>query len=146
MTTQVVNTRIKLLNSTLAVIEAANPVLLSGERWLERHATTGAFTGRSKTGLDGVLQPDESITGTPFNSLPFDPAPGGSGPGGAGTTNLSIAGRNETRLFIASDTGEDAELLSATAEFAGLQSAADKAKVDASTSVALSAGLAIALG
>jgi hypothetical protein len=62
-----VNYRIRLLFSTLALIEAENPVLLEGETWTEKDAGTGQSTGRRKVG-DGV---------TAFTSLPFEP--GGSG-------------------------------------------------------------------
>jgi hypothetical protein len=65
-----VNYRIRLLFSTLALIEAENPVLLEGETWTEKDASTGQSTGRRKVG-DGV---------TVFTSLPFEP--GGSGGSG----------------------------------------------------------------
>ena len=71
--------RIRQLFSTLAVVTASNPVLLEGERWNEKHATTGRFTGRAKTG-DGVVAGNgTTITGTAFNDLPFDPGNGGTG-------------------------------------------------------------------
>ena len=65
--------RIRQLFSTLAVAIASNPVLLEGEKWLEKDATTLCATGRSKTG-DGILSADKAtVTGTAFNDLPFDP-------------------------------------------------------------------------
>jgi hypothetical protein len=65
--------RIRQLFSILAVATASNPVLLEGEKWLEKDATTLRATGRSKTG-DGILSADKAtITGTAFNDLPFDP-------------------------------------------------------------------------
>jgi len=70
------STRVRQLFSTLAAVTASNPVLLEGEKWNEKDATTGRATGRSKTG-DGVVSADKTtITGTAFNDLPFDP--GGS--------------------------------------------------------------------
>jgi hypothetical protein len=68
-----VDTRIQQLFSTLSVIATANPVLLEGEKWMEKDVVTGRATGRTKTG-DGVLVGDV-ITGTNFASLPFDPVP-----------------------------------------------------------------------
>ena len=117
--------RIRQLFSTLAVATASNPVLLEGEKWLEKDATTLRATGRSKTG-DGVLSADKTtIIGTAFNALPFDP--GGSG---GSATDLSVTARTETGFTIASSTGEDAPIPVATASLAGLESAADKAKLD----------------
>lgn len=117
--------RVQQLFSTLAVAVASNPVLLEGEKWLEKDAITLRATGRSKTG-DGVLSTDKTtITGTAFNDLPFDP--GGSG---NGTTDLSVISRTATGLTIASSTGEDAAIPLATTGLAGLESAADKAKLD----------------
>lgn len=69
--------RVRQLFSTLAVVTASNPVLLEGERWHEKSATTGRFTGRTKTGDGVVTSGGTTITGTAFNDLPFDP--GGSG-------------------------------------------------------------------
>ena len=63
--------RVRLPFSTLALIEAEDPVLLEGEQWTERDASTGQTTGRRKVG-DGV---------TAFTSLPFEPAAGGGGSG-----------------------------------------------------------------
>lgn len=56
--------RVRLLFSTLTVAEAENPVLLEGEVWTEKDASTGHSTGRRKVG-DGV---------TAFTSLPFEPS------------------------------------------------------------------------
>jgi len=73
------STRVRQLFSTLAAATASNPVLLEGEKWNEKDATTGRATGRSKTG-DGVVSADKTtITGTAFNDLPFDPGTGGGG-------------------------------------------------------------------
>jgi len=74
VTVQVVTTRVKQLFATLAAAAAANPVLLEGEVWIEKNASTGRSTARRKVG-DGVLV-GETITGTPFNDLPFEPTPG----------------------------------------------------------------------
>ncbi len=77
MTVQVVTARVKQLFATLAVVAAANPVLLEGEVWIEKDGGTGRSTGRRKVG-DGVLV-GEVITGTAFNDLPFEPSAGGGG-------------------------------------------------------------------
>ena len=77
MTVQVVTARVKQLFATLAAAAAANPVLLEGEVWIEKNASTGRSTGRRKVG-DGVLV-GEVITGTAFNDLPFEPSAGGGG-------------------------------------------------------------------
>jgi hypothetical protein len=71
--------RVRQLFSTLATATASNPVLLEGEKWNEKDATTGRATGRSKTGDGVVTGGGTTITGTAFNDLPFDP--GGSGGG-----------------------------------------------------------------
>ena len=76
-TCQAQSTRVRQLFSTLAAVTASNPVLLEGEKWQEKDAITGLFTGRTKTGKDGVVTgtaPNQTITGTAFNSLPFDPS------------------------------------------------------------------------
>lgn len=119
--------RVRQLFSTLATASAANSILLEGEKWHEKDATTLRATGRSKTG-DGVLvgtAPNQTINGTAFNDLPFDP--GGSG---SGTTDLSVISRTATGLTVASSTGEDAAIPLASADLAGLESAADKAKLN----------------
>ena len=77
MSVQVVTARVKQLFATLATVAAANPVLLEGEVWIEKDASTGRSTGRRKVG-DGVLV-GETITGTAFNDLPFEPSAGGGG-------------------------------------------------------------------
>jgi len=67
------------LFSTLADATSANIVLLEGEKWQEKDAATGLFTGRTKTGKNGVLSADKTtITGTAFSDLPFDPSGGGA--------------------------------------------------------------------
>ena len=81
MTVQVVTARVKQLFATLATVAAANPVLLEGEVWIEKDASTGRSTGRRKVG-DGALVGD-AITGTAFNDLPFEP--GGALPAHAST-------------------------------------------------------------
>jgi hypothetical protein len=53
--------------------------------------------------------------------------------GGGGNTNLSTANNTATSIDIVSDTGADATLGSATTSLAGLQSAADKTKLDGIT-------------
>jgi hypothetical protein len=71
--------RIQQRFSTLAAITATNPILLEGEVWTEKDASTGRSTGRRKVG-DGVIGAGDVITGTAFNSLPFEPTAGvGSG-------------------------------------------------------------------
>lgn len=49
---------------------------------------------------------------------------------GAGVANLSIANRGAATLDVASDTGTDATIPAATGALSGLQSAADKTKLD----------------
>ena len=53
------------------------------------------------------------------------------GPGGSTATNLSVGSRDADSLEIESDTGTNAEVPAASASLAGLQSAADKTKLDA---------------
>ena len=53
-----------------------------------------------------------------------------SGTGGGGATNLAIANRDADSLEVTSDTGTDAEIPATTTALAGLQSAADKTKLD----------------
>lgn len=55
--------RVRQLFATLAQMTSTNPVLLEGEQWTEKDATTGHSTGRRKVG-NGT---------TAFNSLPFEP-------------------------------------------------------------------------
>lgn len=118
--------RVTLLFTTLAVATAANWVLVEGEVWREKHATTGRFTGRSKTG-DGIVSADKAtITGTAFNDLPFDP----TGTGGSGSTDLSLGTRTATELVIASSSGEDVTLPAATEALAGLMTGASQAKLN----------------
>jgi hypothetical protein len=88
MAIQVFTGRLRQRFSTLAVITEVNPILLEGEVWIEKHATTGRSTGRRKVG-DGVVSGD-TITGTAFDDLPFEPGgagsegpPGPEGPAGA---------------------------------------------------------------
>ena len=69
--------RVRQLFSTLAAATTSNPVLLEGERWHEKSATTGRFTGRTKTGDGVVTGGGATITGTAFIDLPFDPSTGG---------------------------------------------------------------------
>ncbi len=123
-----INTRIRTLFATLSAMTTANTVLLEGELWTEQDAGTGQSTGRRKVG-DGV---------TAFNSLPFEPS--------ASATDLSITNRGASTLDINSSTGADVTVPAATGSLAGLMSASDKTKVDASASIGLAAGLAIALG
>ena len=51
--------------------------------------------------------------------------------GGGGATNLAVASRAATSLDVTSSTGTDATVPSATTALAGLESAADKTKLDA---------------
>jgi hypothetical protein len=51
---------------------------------------------------------------------------------GSGETNLSIENRTDETLDVASDTGTDATIPKATTSLAGLMSAADKVRLDAS--------------
>lgn len=72
MTTQVIKVRLKQLFSTLAVAQDENQILLEGEVWNEKDASTGRSTGRRKIG-DGVITANDVIIGTAFNDLPFEP-------------------------------------------------------------------------
>jgi hypothetical protein len=97
-------------------------------------------------GAEGVVGPLPLGSGLSIVNGFLVATGGGGGGGTSAPTNLSVTGRTAAGLTIASSTGADAEVPLATAELAGLQSAADKAKIDTSASVALSAGLVIALG
>ena len=57
----------------------------------------------------------------------------GTGPGGTSETNLAVANRGATTLQVTSSTGTDATIPAATAALTGLQSAADKTKLDSIT-------------
>jgi hypothetical protein len=76
MTIQVFQGRLRQRFSTLAVITAVNPILLEGEVWIEKDATTGRSTGLRKVG-DGQVS-GNVITGTTFNDLPYEPSGAGS--------------------------------------------------------------------
>jgi len=118
-------TLIVLRHSTEALAIQQNFKLLKGEVWRETDST-GYPTGRSKTGVDGQVV-NNVIVGTAFVDLPFDP----TGPGGTSApTNLTVIDRTATSLKIASSTGGDAEVPLASPNLAGLESAADKAKLD----------------
>ena len=73
------------------MIEAANPILLEGEVWIEKDPSTGRSTGRRKVG-DGQVSGDV-ITGTAFNDLPFEPGVGGVGSGDVVGPSISVDGR-----------------------------------------------------
>jgi hypothetical protein len=60
-------------------------------------------------------------------------------------TSTDLSYNAATRL-LSSSTGTDVTLPEATTSLPGLMAAADKAKVDTAASIALAAGLAIALG
>jgi hypothetical protein len=91
MAIQTFTGRIRQRFSTLAVIEAANPILLEGEVWIEKDPSTGRSTGRRKVG-DGQVSGDV-ITGTAFNDLPFEPGVGGVGSGDVVGPSISVDGR-----------------------------------------------------
>jgi hypothetical protein len=122
--------RLRQLFSTLAAVTVSNPVLLEGEKWQEKDAVTSLFTGRTKTGKDGVVSgtaPNQTITGTAFNDLPFDPGGGG----GSGTVT-SVTGTAP----ISVATGTTTPVISigaATTSAAGSLSATDKVKLDSIT-------------
>jgi len=112
------STRVRQLFSTLAAVTASNPVLLEGEKWNEKDATTGRATGRSKTG-DGVVSADKTtITGTAFNDLPFDPGTGGAslsdatpqalGTAAAGTASTGSRSDHRHAMPTAAQVGADA--------------------------------------
>jgi len=114
------STRVRQLFSTLAAVTASNPVLLEGEKWNEKDATTGRATGRSKTG-DGAVSgavPNQTITGTAFNDLPFDPGTGGAslsdatpqalGTAAAGTASTGSRSDHRHAMPTATQVGADA--------------------------------------
>lgn len=114
------STRVRQLFSTLAAVAASNPVLLEGEKWNEKDATTGRATGRTKTG-DGVVSgtaPNQTITGTAFNDLPFDPSSGGAslsdatpqalGTAAAGTASTASRSDHRHAMPTAAGVGADA--------------------------------------
>jgi len=112
------STRVRQLFSTLAAVTASNPVLLEGEKWNEKDATTGRATGRSKTG-DGVVSADKTtITGTAFNDLPFDPGgsstslsdatPQALGTAAAGTASTGSRSDHRHAMPTANQVGADA--------------------------------------
>ena len=114
------STRVRQLFSTLAAVAASNPVLLEGEKWNEKDATTGRATGRTKTG-DGVISgtaPNQTITGTAFNDLPFDPSGGGAslsdatpqalGTAAAGTASTASRSDHRHAMPTAAGVGADA--------------------------------------
>jgi hypothetical protein len=131
--------RLRQLFSTLAVATASNLVLLEGEKWQEKDAITGLFTGRTKTGKDGVVTgtaPNQTITGTAFNDLPFDP--GGSS--GSGTVT-SVTGT--APIYVATGTTTPVISISeATPSTAGSMSATDKTKLNGLAAVAVSGSYA----
>lgn len=100
MAIQTFTGRIRQRFSTLAVIEAVNPILLEGEVWIEKDEATGYSTGRRKVG-DGQVSGDV-ITGTAFVDLPFEPAVGGIGTGDVVNLKTGVKG-NGTNKHI--DTG-----------------------------------------
>lgn len=93
-------------------------------------ATT--VTVASDTGADAILP---AATGTKAGVMSaadktkLDGLSGGA-TGGASPTDLTIANRTAATLDIASSTGTDATLPTATAALAGLMTAADKNKLD----------------
>jgi hypothetical protein len=124
---QVIDYRARQYFSTLASATADNYVLLEGEKWNEKDAITGLFTGRTKTGKDGVVTgtaPNQTITGTAFNNLPFDP----SGGGGSGTVT-SVTGTAPIAV-VNGTTIPAISINAATISTAGSMSATDKTKLD----------------
>jgi len=123
--------RVRLLFSTLASITASNPVLLQGEVWREKDATTGRATGRSKTGDGAVASSGTTITGTAFNDLPFDPqgaalsddAPQSLGTAAAGTSTAGSRSDHRHAIPSAAQVGADASGTAAAAMAAHLAAA-----------------------
>ena len=84
----------------------------------------------SDTGTDAVLQPaslSEAGVMTAGDKAVLNALAAGAG--SPGTTNLSFS-RTGTTLTVASDTGTDATLPSASTSLAGVMTAADKTKLD----------------
>jgi hypothetical protein len=112
---------------------------LEGEKWQEKDAITSLFTGRTKTGKDGVVTgtaPNQTIIGTAFNDLPFDP--GGSS--GSGTVT-SVTGT--APIYVATGTTTPVIRISeATPSTAGSMSETDKTKLNGLAAVAVSGSYA----
>ena len=146
--------RIRQLFTTLAVATASNPVLLEGEKWQEKDAITGLFTGRTKTGTDGVVigtAPNQTIIGTAFNDLPFDPGSGGSslsdstpqslGTAAAGTASTGSRSDHRHAMPTAAQVGADATGTAAAAVAAAATSYATAAQGTRADSAVQPAGL-----
>lgn len=116
---QFVNARVQQTFATLADMTAANPILLEGEVWIEKDATTSNSTGRRKVG-DGVMNFSTGIaTGTPFNLLPFEAVPQGPiaaythdqpSPDFTWTINHNLGYRPSVELFDSGSQEFDAEV------------------------------------
>jgi hypothetical protein len=105
-----VNDKIKLKRGTTSQWAAANPILLLGEPGID---TT---ENKVKYG-DGV---------TAWSGLAFS---GGGGGGGGGGANLSVT-TTSTTITVASDSGTDATLATASGSVAGIMTAAQFTKLD----------------
>jgi len=105
-----VNDKIKLKRGTTSQWAAANPILLLGEPGID---TT---ENKVKYG-DGV---------TAWIGLAFS---GGGGGGGGGGANLSVT-TTSTTIIVASDSGTDATLATASGSVAGIMTATQFTKLD----------------
>ena len=94
----------------------------SGDAFIQNKPTNRLIPSGGTTGQ--VIKKDSA---TDYDVSWQDDTGGG---GGGGATNLSVTNRDTDSLDIASSTGNDAEVPSATRALAGLQSAADKTKLD----------------
>lgn len=101
----------------------------------DRSTHTGTQTAATISDLTEVVQDivgSQLVAGTNV-TLNYNDAAGTltiNAAGGAGSTNLSVTNRTTTTLDVASDTGTDATIPVATTSLAGLQSSADKTKLD----------------
>ena len=89
---------------------------------------TAAEVPVTATGFDGNLSGTDDNVQTALETLD-----GLSAAGGAGVTNLTVENRDADSLDIASSTGDNATIPAASPTEAGLQSAADKSKLDGVT-------------
>lgn len=87
----------------------------------------GGGSINSLSDVDTSTNPPTELDVLQWDGVNWVPAAAGGGGGGA---NLSITGNTTSQLVIASDSGTDATLTSATDTLAGLMSSGDKIKLD----------------
>jgi hypothetical protein len=87
----------------------------------------GGGSINSLSDVDTSTVPPTALDVLQWDGTNWVPAAAGGGGGGA---NLSVTGNTTSQLVIASDSGTDATLTSATTTLAGLMSGGDKTKLD----------------